>query len=151
MILRHVQLAATVLEANRFRWPVYCRINAALGGTQEYEIKHALKGRKLLVIGGGPAGMEAARVAAIRGHEVWIYEKEKRLGGLMPMAALVKGTEVEELPLMVRYLECQIRKLGVKIKLGKSFNSSVLKEIKPDVAIVATGGVAVVPDISRYK
>jgi 2,4-dienoyl-CoA reductase (NADPH2) len=91
--------------------------------------------------------MEAARVAAIRRHEVWLYEKKKKLGGLMPLAALVKGTEVEDIPDIVCYLEHQIGKLGVKINLGKKFVPSLVEKIKPDVVILATGGMPVVPEI----
>jgi 2,4-dienoyl-CoA reductase (NADPH2) len=135
------------LESNSFRLPIVCRINAALGGEEEYVIKPASVKKKVVVVGGGPAAMEAARVAAIRGHEVTLYEKEKKLGGMLPLAALVKGTEVEDLPAMVSYLENQIRKLGVKTHLGKEFVPSMVEKIKPDVVILATGGIPYVPEI----
>lgn len=135
------------LESNSFRIPIVCRINAALGGEEDYAIKPALKKKKVVVVGGGPAAMEAARVAAIRGHEVTLFEKEKKLGGLLPLAALVKGTEVEDIPTMTSYLKNQIKKLGVKIHLGEEFNPSVVDKIKPDVVILATGGLPFVPEI----
>jgi 2,4-dienoyl-CoA reductase (NADPH2) len=124
-----------------------CRINAAMA-TESYTIDKAEKRKKVVVIGGGPAGMEAARVAALRGHEVILYEKSPKLGGLMPLAALIKGTEPENLPDMVRYLKTQIKKLGVKTELGKEVNSSEIEKIKPDVVIVATGGTLTVPEIT---
>jgi 2,4-dienoyl-CoA reductase (NADPH2) len=135
------------LESNSFRIPIVCRINAALGGEEEYVIKPAKVRKKVVVVGGGPAAMEAARVAAIRGHEVILFEKEKKLGGLLPMAAMVKGTEVEDLPAMSSYLENQIKKLGVNIRLGEEFTPVVADEIKPDVVILATGGISFVPEI----
>ena len=92
------------------------------GREQEYAIKQAEKKKKVVVVGGGPAGMEAARVAALRGHEVILYEREHKLGGLLPLAALVKGLEIEDLVALVRYLKTQITKLGVKIRLGKEVN-----------------------------
>ena len=61
---------------------------------------------------------EHPRVAALRGHEVSLYEKTGRLGGLIPLASLVKGTELETLPDLVRYLKTQIHTLGVKVELG---------------------------------
>jgi 2,4-dienoyl-CoA reductase (NADPH2) len=135
------------LESNSFRIPIVCRINAALGGEEEYEIKPANKSKKVVVVGGGPAAMEAARVAAARGHQVTLYEKEKRLGGLLPLAALVKGTEIEDLPAMVSYLKNQMRKLGVEVHLGEEFTSSLIDKTKTDVVIIATGGLPFIPDI----
>jgi 2,4-dienoyl-CoA reductase (NADPH2) len=127
--------------------PVRCRVNAALGTEREYAIKQAKRKKRVLVVGGGPAGMEAARVAALRGHEVILYEREPKLGGVLPMAAVVKGLEIEDLPALVRYLKRQITKLGVKIRLGKEVSPSVVEEIKPDVVILATGGIPTLPDI----
>lgn len=135
------------LESNSLRIPIVCRINAALGGEEEYVIKPASTKKKVVVVGGGPAAMEAARVAAIRGHEVILYEKEKELGGLLPMAAMVKGTEVEDIPAMISYLKNQIRKAGVKTRFGQEFTPSLVDEIKPDVIILATGGLPFVPEI----
>jgi 2,4-dienoyl-CoA reductase (NADPH2) len=91
--------------------------------------------------------MEAARVAALRGHQVTLYEKEPKLGGLLPLAALVKGTEIEDLPALVKYLETQVKKMGVDLKLGKEFTPSLLDGNKPDVLILAAGASATVPDI----
>ena len=136
------------LESNSLRIPIVCRINAALGGEEEYVIQPAMKKKKVVVVGGGPAAMEAARVAAIRGHEVTLFEKEKKLGGLLPLAALVKGTEVEDIPAMASYLENQMRKLDVKVHLGEEFTPSMVDKIKPDVVILATGGLPFVPEIS---
>jgi 2,4-dienoyl-CoA reductase (NADPH2) len=124
----------------------HCRINAALG-TEQYTVEKVNKPKKVVVVGGGPAGMEAARVAALRGHEVTLYEKSHRLGGLLPLAAVVKGIELEDLPGMVRYLKGQVDKLGVKTELGKEVDSAFIKKLKPDVVIVATGGELVVPEI----
>jgi 2,4-dienoyl-CoA reductase (NADPH2) len=128
--------------------PLQCRINAAIGIEGDYEIKSAEKKKRVLIAGGGVAGMEAARVAALRGHEVFLYDRDHKLGGSMRLAAVVKEFECEEILDTIRYFKTQMNKLGVTIRLGKEVNLSVIKEIKPDVIILATGGLPAIPEIS---
>lgn len=123
-----------------------CRINALLG-TGENTLKKSKKPKRVMVVGGGPSGMEAARVAALRGHDVTLYEKSGKLGGLLPVAALVKGTRPEDLPALIRYLVTQVNKLGVKINLNTEVDSTLVENMKPDVVVLATGGITAVPDI----
>ena len=130
-----------------------CRVNAASTRAdgaempEGYEVQPAETKKNVLVVGGGPAGMEAARVSALRGHQVTLYEKKSRLGGLMPLAAMVKGRH-EKIVDFVNYLSDQLSRLGVKVKLGQEANLSEIDTVKPDVVIVATGGVSTTPDIS---
>jgi 2,4-dienoyl-CoA reductase (NADPH2) len=126
--------------------PRRCRIDAALG-TEQYIIEEADTRKKVVVIGSGPAGMSAARVAAVRGHEVTLYDKANKPGGLLPMAIMVKGTEIEDLPAFIRYFTTQLKKLGVTMKLGQEFTAATVDEIKPDVVILAAGGIPSMPDI----
>jgi len=123
-----------------------CRINAFMGADFN-TIEKAEKKKKVAVIGGGPAGMEAARVVALRGHDVTLYEKSTRPGGLLAIAALVKGTELEDLPAMIRYLKRQIKQLGVKIQTGRELNAADIIATQPDAVIVATGGLPAAPEI----
>jgi len=137
----------TCFNENELGNPVKCRINAALMKEKEYEIKPAAKKKKVLVVGGGPAGMEAARVAALRGHQVTLMEREPMLGGAMNLAAVVKGTEREDLLALIDYLKTQITKNGVDIRLGKEVDKAAVQELKPDVVIIAAGGDHDIPNI----
>ncbi len=129
------------LEQVRFHMPVRCRINASLGRGAEFDIKPADRIKKILVVGGGPAGMETARIAAMRGHDVTLYAKEHKLGGLLPTAALVKGTEIEDLVAFTRYFKIQLAQLAVDIRMGQEVTPAVVKNLKPEVLILAIGGV----------
>ncbi len=123
-----------------------CRINAFMG--KEYNtVEKAAKKKKVVVIGAGPAGLEAARVAALRGHDVTLFDKQSKPGGLLPIAAMVKGTELEDLPAMVGYFKRQLKKLGVKTLLGKSVTPDDIVKTKPDAVIIAGGGVPATPQI----
>ena len=91
--------------------------------------------------------MEAARVAALRGHEVTIYDKSARLGGLLPIAAVVKDHEQESLVGLIRYYKGQFAKLGVNVKLGREVDAALVGKVRPDVLIIATGGKNAIPRI----
>ncbi len=122
-----------------------CQVNAAIGRGCEQEFPPAAEAKKVAVVGGGPAGMEAARVMAMRGHDVTLYEKEAYLGGLLNMAALVKGTEIFDLRELIRYFDGQMEKFGVKVRLDHEFTPAVAATEKPDVIVVAAGGVPDTP------
>jgi 2,4-dienoyl-CoA reductase (NADPH2) len=126
--------------------PRQCRINAAFG-TAQYEVTKAEKPKKVIVVGAGPAGMEAARVSAMRGHDVTLYEKSHFLGGSLPLAAMVKGFEIEDIPAIVNYYNAQFKKLGVHVKLGTGIGGDEIKKMKPDVVVLAEGGKACIPEI----
>lgn len=123
-----------------------CRANAALGyGYQNLE-KAATK-KKVVVVGAGPAGMEAARTAALRGHDVTLLDKNSRLGGLMPLAGLIKGLELEDLPGLIRWFKRQLKETGVKVELGAEATPERIQAMKPDAVVLATGGVLTAPPI----
>ncbi len=124
-----------------------CRVNAALGREKEYEIRPARQKKRVMIIGGGPAGMEAARVAALRGHDVSLYDSMGRLGGSMLMAAVVKGFEKEDLPGFINYFSRQITKLGVRVNLGAEVTPELVRDINPDVLLIAVGARHNIPDI----
>lgn len=118
-----------------------CRTNATLGREliPEFQLKPAQTKKRILVVGGGPSGMEAARVAARRGHQVTLHEKGHFLGGLIPVAAIVKDLETEDLTLFVKYLGTQLKKEGVEVHMNSEVTPELVKREKPDVLIVAAG------------
>ena len=124
---------------------IRCKVNAVLGREKECEIVPAKRPKKVLVIGGGPAGMETARVAALRGHRVTLYEKEQRPGGQLIQAAIPPYKDAIE-PL-TRYLETQVRKLGVEVVLGKEVTATLAGQLNPDVVVLASGVTTCSPDI----
>ena len=132
--------------------PIHCRINAPLGmaargDLNAYEMPPTEKKKKVVIIGAGPSGMEAARVAALRGHKVMLFDKLTNLGGCLPIAATVKGLDREDLTLIPQWYRGQLEKLEVDIHLSKHVTPSLVKEIKPDVLMLAAGGIHDIPDI----
>jgi 2,4-dienoyl-CoA reductase-like NADH-dependent reductase (Old Yellow Enzyme family)/thioredoxin reductase len=130
-----------------FNEDIACSVNAALGKEEEYKIQKAEVAKRVLIVGGGPAGMEAARVSALRGHKVILYEKSDRLGGQLNLAAVPPNKE--EIKNVIAYLEPQIRKLGVKVMLREEATPQLVEKIKPDVVFIATGSVPIVPENLR--
>lgn len=124
---------------------IRCSVNAALGKEAEYSIITAEKKKKVLVVGGGPAGMEAARVAALRGHTVILWEQEPRLGGQLNQAAIPPYKD--RIGALTKYLQIQLNKLGVDIKLGKMATADMIEEVGPDVVVLATGVKPFIPEM----
>ncbi|MFC1862594.1 FAD-dependent oxidoreductase [Thermodesulfobacteriota bacterium] len=126
-----------------------CAVNPSIGREKELAINKAEKLKTVLVVGGGPAGMEASRVAALRGHKVILWEKNKHLGGnLLPASAHNLKNDYKSL---TDYLSKQIEKLAVSIELGKEATVGLVIETNPDAVVIATGSEPVVPDIPGIK
>ena len=127
---------------------ISCVQNPAVGFEKELgmgTLKAASKKKEVVIIGGGPAGMEAARVAALRGHPVSLYEKDRELGGQVNIASKIPTRN--EFGDIVRYLSRQIEKLGVKIVLETEVDPQMIKSMNPEVVVVATGSEPFLPAI----
>lgn len=123
---------------------ISCSVNAAFGNEGAYAITPTKRPKKILVAGGGPAGLEAARVGALRGHKVILYEKD-RLGGQMLIAAL--PPHKDGIGDFTKFLTAQITGLGVEVNLGQKVTPNLISEIKPDAVVVATGAAPIIPSI----
>jgi 2,4-dienoyl-CoA reductase (NADPH2) len=122
---------------------LYCAVNPLTGHEHERSLEPASEPRQVLVAGGGPAGLEAARVAALRGHRVTLCEKSGNLGGTLRFSSLV----YEPNGRLARWLETQVRELGVEIRLGQAVTPELVAELAPDVVLVGVGARREAPEL----
>jgi 2,4-dienoyl-CoA reductase-like NADH-dependent reductase (Old Yellow Enzyme family)/thioredoxin reductase len=125
-----------------------CSLNAAAGRELRYgDIKRADRTKKVVVVGAGPAGMEAARVAGLRGHNVLVYEKSNRLGGgELTLAAAAPHKEVFE-TVSDYYAEAFSELPNVRVVLGTEATPDMILRENPEAVIIATGGRSLIPRI----
>jgi 2,4-dienoyl-CoA reductase-like NADH-dependent reductase (Old Yellow Enzyme family)/thioredoxin reductase len=118
--------------------PIHCILNPVVGFERDYSSFRTARNPKIvLIVGGGPAGLEAAKTAAEKGHWVILCEKSNALGGQLKYAAL--SPHKSELLNIVTFYEMQLSELRVDIRLNYEIDHNAIKQIKPDVVILATG------------
>jgi len=143
--IRRCLACNTCVDQLAINKPVRCAVNARVGFEREYRIRRAGEPKTILVAGGGPAGMEAARVAAMAGHRVVLCEKTESLGGQVLLGSV--PPHKEELSNLVEYLAAQMDILGVEIRLKTPVSKALVRKIRPDAVVVATGAEPVTPAI----
>ncbi len=127
--------------------PIRCLVNPSVG--RESEIKPAETKKKVAVVGGGPGGLYAAYIAALRGHDVTLFEKTENLGGNFRIAAYPPGKG--DLTGAIRNWIVKCEKSGVKIQTNTEVTPELLKEFKADAAILATGATPLILPIKGLQ
>lgn len=148
-IVRCINCNQGCLDMVFTRRPVTCMVNPFVGKEKEWEIAPAQIKKKVLVIGGGPGGMEAAKIAAMRGHQVLLYEKSEILGGQINLATIFPRKA--EFGMLIDDFRVHLIKNGVEVKTGIEVTSETVKQLHPDVVVVATGAVQRLHSIKEVK
>lgn len=125
--------------------PLECTINPSVLREREFTLVRTTSPSRILVIGGGPAGLETAAVAAMRGHDVTLWEKEGRLGGQLNYACLPPYKDT--LKPLLDYLVRRAQRSGVKIELDKEATAASIKALRPQMVVLAAGAAPFVPEI----
>ena len=120
-----------------------CAVNAASGRELDNKLSPAAVSKRIVVIGGGPGGMEAARVSSLRGHSVTLLERQRCLGGSLRLASTVHADNEP----FLTWLITQVNKSAVDVRLGTEATPELIRSLNPDAIIVATGAQVAIPDI----
>jgi len=132
-------------EPKTFPYRPTCSINPVIGHELRWEqdFRPAEKAKRIVVVGGGLAGCEAARVAAERGHKVTLFEEGKRLGGQLNLAMKAPGRD--DFEDQIYFEENEMERLGVEVKLRTNVDLAAVKALSPDAVVIATGSLPRVP------
>jgi 2,4-dienoyl-CoA reductase-like NADH-dependent reductase (Old Yellow Enzyme family)/thioredoxin reductase len=127
---------------------IRCAVNPEAGRERDARISSCQKPKKVMVVGGGPGGMEATRILALRGHRVTLYEREEKLGGQVNLAVIppFKG----ELQNLLDYLIPQLKNLKVKVYLQSEVTRETIEKEDPEVIILAAGSSPFIPEVLSY-
>jgi len=125
--------------------PLSCAVNPRTGRERLYALHRAARGKKVVIAGGGVAGLEAARTAALRGHKVLLFEKGQQLGGSLIPGSVPAFKESHQR--LLKWYRSEVRGLDVDIRLACEADLEMIRAQEADVVIVATGARPYVPDI----
>ncbi len=125
--------------------PITCTVNPLAAREGEIRINPTQQRKKIMVVGGGPGGLTAAKILAERGHKVIIYEKESELGGQLKVASIPPGKK--DILKLKHYLIEKIKGLGIESHSGEEVDADLVEKLKPDVLVIAVGGKPIIPSI----
>lgn len=133
-----------------FNLPIHCSVNPQIGRDSDYKFAPLpTEKKRVLIAGGGPAGMEAAITASRRGHEVILCEKDSALGGLLQVVE--KESFKKRIGMYKEYLEYELGKSAVDVRLNTVVTPELVKQLRPDVLIAAVGGHPIIPPIKGIE
>jgi 2,4-dienoyl-CoA reductase-like NADH-dependent reductase (Old Yellow Enzyme family)/thioredoxin reductase len=135
----------TCMESIFRKGRIECLVNPMLGREKEMAIVPTQNPKKIMVVGGGPGGLNVAWVAAKRGHEVHVFEKRESLGGQL-LPGSIPGHKKELLSL-IQFQKKQIEKFGVRCHLSHEVTTQDVQEFNPDVVVLATGSLPAIPPV----
>jgi 2,4-dienoyl-CoA reductase-like NADH-dependent reductase (Old Yellow Enzyme family)/NADPH-dependent 2,4-dienoyl-CoA reductase/sulfur reductase-like enzyme len=135
----------TCMQSIFKRGRIECLVNPMLGREKEMAFIPTRNPKKVMVVGGGPGGLNVAWVAAKRGHNVHVYEKRSTLGGQLVLGS-TPGHKAE-LRTLIRFQEKQAELFGVKCHLNHEVSAEDIEAFKPDVVVLATGSVPALPNV----
>jgi len=139
----------TCMESIFKKGCVECLVNPSLGREKEMEILPAKTPKKIMVIGGGPGGLNAAWVMAKRGHHVHLFEKGSQLGGQLKLGGVVNFKK--EILNFIAFLERQVKRFNVKCHLNREVTPDTIKQINPDAVLLATGAIPACPFVEGIE